>query len=253
MFFSKNFNKFENINHCFFSKKNGFSKGIYKSLNCSLGSDDNKSFVDKNLEYVSKSININRENLILMNQTHGNKVILIDKKNLKSNRFDSDALVTNLKGFALGVLTADCVPILLYDEINEIIGCVHAGWKGAFSGVIENTLKKFREINKNCKINAVIGPCIGTENYEVDEVFYKNFLSESKGNQKLFSKTEDFKFLFDLRAYVSKKLRLQGVSYIDNVNINTFKDKDNFFSYRRSQKLGEIDYGRCISTICLKT
>ena len=253
MFFSKNLNKFKNINHCFFSKKNGFSKGIYESLNCGPGSKDSKNFVDKNLEYVAKTINVDRKNLIIMNQTHSNKVILVNKKNLISEKFNSDALVTNLKGFALAVLTADCVPILLYDEINKIIGCIHAGWKGAFSGVIENTLEKFREINKNCKVNAAIGPCIGTESYEVDEVFYKNFLHESKENQKFFSQIEDFKFLFDLRAYVSKKLKLQGVSLIDSVNINTFKDKDNFFSYRRSQKLDEIDYGRCISTICLKT
>ena len=253
MFYSKKLTKFKNINHCFFSKNNGFSEGIYKSLNCGLGSNDKKENVIKNLNFVAKKIGIKKENLILMNQTHSNKVMLIDKNSQKYEKFHCDSIITNLKGVALGVLTADCVPIILYDEINHVIGCVHSGWKGTISGIIEKTMDKFREINSNIKITASIGPCIGKENYEVGKEFFNNFLKESQANEKYFEKSSEVKFLFNIRDYINNKLKDCGVSEVDNVDGDTFKDSNNFFSYRRSKKLGEPDYGRCISTICLKT
>ena len=185
-----------------------------------------------------------------MHQTHSNKVIVINKKN-KNKKIIADALVTKSEGLAISVLTADCVPIILYDEINNIIGCIHAGWKGAISGIIENTLNKFKEMNINNKINAATGPCIGHESYEVGLEFYNKFLKDSEINKKFFSKKNNEKFLFNLRDYVNNKLSNFGVHNIDNINADTFKDTDNFFSYRRSQKLKEADYGRCISTICL--
>ena len=253
MFYSKKLTNFQNINHCFFSKRNGFSKGIYSSLNCGLGSNDKKEDVKKNLDFVSKKMEIDSENLILMNQTHSNKVIIVGKNNQKSKKFNCDAIITNVKGIALGVLTADCVPIILYDEANHVSGCIHCGWKGAISGIIENTLDKFKEINSNIKITASVGPCIEKENYEVGKEFLDTFLKESKGNEKYFEEASEFKFVFNIRDYVNNKLINCGISEIDNVEGNTFKDSNNFFSYRRSKKLGEPDYGRCISTICLKT
>ncbi len=176
MFYSKKFKKFKNINHCFFSRKRGFSKGIYQSLNCGKGSKDNKKNVNKNLSLVSKKMKINQKRLSLMYQTHSNKVIIINKKNKNSKKFNSDAIITKMKGFALGVVTADCVPIILYDIKNQIIGCVHAGWKGASSGIIENTIKKFKKLNSNNKIFASVGPCIGKKSYEVDISFYKKLI-----------------------------------------------------------------------------
>ena len=158
MFYSKKLNQFNNIKHCFFSKNNGYSEGIYKSLNCGPGSKDKKENVIKNLNLVSEKMNVKKENLVLMHQTHSNKVIIVDEKNKNNKKLVADALVTKLEGVALGVLTADCAPIILYDEVNQIAACIHAGWKGARSGIIENTLKKFREINKNNKISASIGP-----------------------------------------------------------------------------------------------
>ena len=116
MFFSKKLSKYENIKHCFFSKKNGFSKGIYKSLNCGPGSNDDKINIKKNLGLVTKKMDLKNDNLILMNQTHSNKVIVVNDENKGQKKFNSDALITKLKGIALGVLTADCVPIILYDE-----------------------------------------------------------------------------------------------------------------------------------------
>ena len=250
MFYSNKLTKFNNIKHCFFSKKNGYSKGVYHSLNCGPGSKDKKENVKKNLDLVSEKFGIKRKNLVLMHQTHSNKVIVINKKN-KNKKIIADALVTKSEGLAISVLTADCVPIILYDEINNIIGCIHAGWKGAISGIIENTLNKFKEMNINNKINAAIGPCIGHESYEVGLEFFNKFLKDSEINKKFFSKKNNEKFLFNLRDYVNNKLSNFGVHNIDNINADTFKDTDNFFSYRRSQKLKEADYGRCISTICL--
>lgn len=250
MFYSKKFKKFKDIYHCFFSRKNGYSKGIYHSLNCGMGSKDNKKNVLKNLDLVSKKTKINLKNLMLMHQTHSNKVILINKKNRNSKRFKSDAIITGIKGFALGVVTADCVPIILYDKKNKLIGCIHAGWKGAFSGIIENTLKKFKKINCNNQIYASIGPCIGKKSYEVDLNFYKKFILKSKKNVVYFLKKNNNKKLFNLRKYVNDKLITLNVK-VDHVNYDTFKEKNKFFSFRRSQKLQEKDYGRCISVISL--
>ena len=250
MFYSKKFKKFKDINHCFFSRNGGLSKGVYRSLNCGNGSKDNKKNIDKNYSLVAKKIKISRKNLLMMNQTHSNKVIIIDNRNKKFKRFNSDAIITKMKGFTLGVVTADCVPIILYDAKNQIIGCVHAGWKGAFSGIVENTIKKFKKLNSRNKIFASIGPCIGKKSYEIDLNFYKKFLLKSKKNSVYFTKKNKYKKLFDLRKYVGDKLIKLDV-IVDHVNHDTFKEKNNFFSYRRSQKLKEKDYGRCISIVGL--
>ena len=250
MFYSKKFKKFNNVKHCFFSRKGGFSKGIYQGLNCGKGSKDNKKNIYKNLSLVSKKMKINQKKLSLMYQTHSNKVVIINKKNMNLKRFNSDALVTKLKGIALGVVTADCVPIILYDIKNQIIGCVHAGWKGASSGIIENTVKKFRKLNSKNKIIASVGPCIGKKSYEVGIDFYEKFMSKSKKNAVYFLKKNNNKKLFNLRKYVNDKLVKLDVK-VDHVNYDTFKEKSKFFSYRKSQKLGENDYGRCISVISL--
>ena len=242
--------EFKKINHCFFSKKGGFSKGIYKSLNCGQGSKDKKKIIYKNLALISKRIKVNKKRLLLMHQTHSNKVIIVNNHNINSKVFYSDAIITKLKRLALGVVTADCVPIIIYDVENDIIGCVHAGWRGAFSGIIENTIKKFKNLNLNNKIYACVGPCIGKKSYEVNLDFYKIFLTKSKKNSIYFKKKNSIKKIFNLRKYISDKLIKLDVK-VDHVNRDTFRDKNNFFSYRRSQKLQENDYGRCISVISL--
>ena len=249
MFYSKNFKKFKNINHCFFSKKNGFSKGIYKSLNCGRGSKDDKKNINKNLIFVSDRVGVLKNKLILMHQTHSNKVVEIRKNNYKK-KIKADAMITKMKGVALGVLTADCVPVILYDIKNQIIGCVHAGWKGAYFDIIKNTINKIRKINSNNQIYACIGPCIGQKSYEVDLVFFKKFINKSKKNRKYFSYKNKKKKFFNLRKFVTDKLRKYRVK-VDHVNRDTFAQKNYFFSYRRSTKLNEKDYGRCISVICM--
>ena len=252
MFYSKQLSTFKNIKHIFFSKKKGFSKGLYKGLNCGLGSNDNSQNVMKNLDFVADNMNANINDLILMNQTHSNQVIVVDSNNKTNKKFNCDALITKLTDVPLGVLTADCVPIILYDKINKIIGCIHAGWRGALNGIVENTLNEFRKINDNILIHASIGPCIGKDSYEVGKEFYENFLNFSP-KYSIFFRNIKNKFFFDIRSFVIYKLQDSGVTHIDNVAMDTYRDSDNFFSYRRSKKLGENDYGRCISTICLKT
>ena len=249
MFFSKKLLSFKNLKHCFFSRKGGFSKGIYKSLNCGRGSKDSKKIVLKNIKYVSKKINSNVNTIVLMHQTHSNKVVEIDKKNY-FKKIKSDAIITSVKGLTLGVVTADCVPVLLYDCTNKVAGCIHAGWKGTLSGIIKKTILKIKNKNSNCKIYASVGPCIGKKNYEVDLDFFRKFKKKSLINKKYFSKKNKNKMLFNLRKLVADKLTELGV-VIDHINHDTFDDANNFFSFRRSCKLKQKDYGRCISVIKL--
>ena len=251
MFFSKKFESFKNINHCFFSKNEGVSQGIYKSLNCGLGSDDEKENILENLKIVSKKMGLKTDNLFTMNQTHSNKVVVINDANKHIQRINSDALITSQKNIAISVLTADCVPILIYDEANQIIATVHAGWKGAVGGIIENTIKEIVKIGGNNKINVAIGPCINANNYEVGQDFYDKFIQTSKKNENYFFSTKKNKFLFDLRKYVNSKFEKLEVNHIENIDFDTFSENGKFFSFRRSTLLGETDYGRCISVISL--
>ena len=192
---------------------------------------------------------VERNKLILMYQTHSNKVVEVKKNNYKKKVF-ADAMITKMKGFSLGVVTADCVPIVLYDLKNEIVGCIHAGWKGALLGVIKNTISKIKKISSDNKIYASVGPCIGKKSYEVDKNFYKMFLAKSKNNKIYFSNKNKTKKLFNLRKFVTDKL-VKAKIKVDQVDRDTFTEKGNFFSYRRSCKLNQKDYGRCISAICM--
>ena len=148
------------------------------------------------------------------------------------------------------MVTADCVPILLYDKKNKIIGSIHAGWKGAFSGIIKNTILKMNKLSSNSQIYASVGPCICKLSYEVDYDFYKKFIRISNKNNKYFHKKNKTKKIFNLRKFVSDKLENLNVK-VDHVNHDTYKDKMNFYSYRRSRKMKQSDYGRCISAISL--
>jgi len=249
MFYSKKLKKIKQIKHCFFSRRDGFSQGIYKGLNCGKGSKDKKVNIEKNLDYVAKKMDVGRGKLILMYQTHSNKVVEVKKNNYKK-KVIADAMITKMKGLALGVVTADCVPIVLYDAKNEIVGCIHAGWKGAFLGVIKNTISRIKKISSSNKIYACIGPCIGKKSYEVDKNFYKMFVAKSRKNKIFFTNKNKTKKLFNLRKFVTNKLIKANIK-VDQVDRDTFAEKSNFFSYRRSCKLKQKDYGRCISSICM--
>ena len=251
MYFSKKLNEFTNIKHCFFSRKGGVSKDSYNSLNCGLGSNDEIDNVLNNLSIVSEKIGVNKNNLFTMNQTHSNNVVIINESNQDTKKVHADALITSIKNIAISVLTADCVPILIYEKINHIVACVHAGWKGAINGIVENTFNQMLQINKNSNFYVAIGPCIGFKNYEVGREFYNKFISENKTNEKFFTPNDKDKFFFDLRKYVNSKITKFDVKYVENIDLDTYFEEENFFSFRRSRKLGEKDYGRCISTIGL--
>ena len=156
MFYSKKLKKVKQLKHCFFSRKNGFSKGIYRGLNCGQGSKDHKRNINRNLNYIAKRMGVKRAKLILMHQTHSNKVIEIKKSNYKK-KIIADAMITKMNDVVLGVLTADCAPIIIYDARNKIIGCIHAGWKGAFSGVIKNTINRIKKITQIISFMQVLG------------------------------------------------------------------------------------------------
>ena len=250
MYFSKKLSEFDKIKHCFFSKNGGVSKNVYSSLNCGFGSNHQENNVRSNLTIVSKKIGVSQDNLFSMNQTHSNKVVIIDENNKNNKRINADALITKIKDIAISVLTADCVPVLIYDEVNQTIACIHAGWRGAVDGIIKNTLNEIFNIGKNNKIYVAVGPCIGVENYEVGEEFYDKFLKENKKN-KIFFIHNRKKKLFNLRKYVNFKIKEFDIEHVENIDFDTYTENTNFFSYRRSRQLGEKDYGRCISTIGL--
>jgi len=252
MFFSKKLQKFKNIRHCFFSRKNGWSKGIYESLNCGIGSNDDKANVLKNLEIVSNKINCVKDSLFTLNQKHTNKVIHFENQKSLKNKLIGDAIVSEVKNVGIGILTADCAPIFFYDHKNKIIGCAHSGWKGALNGIIKNTVEKFKELNsKKSDLIAVIGPCINKKNYEVKKDFFEKFLSQDKNNKKFFELVNNEKFLFDLRGFINKEISSLGIKDVENIEMDTFSQKELFFSYRRSLRNKENDYGRCISVILM--
>ena len=252
MFYANKLKEFNNLKHCFFSRKNGFSKGLYKSLNCGLGSSDKKEDVLKNLKFVSEKIGCEEKHLITMNQIHSNKVIYFEKKSAVKNKISGDAIVTNVKNVGIGILTADCAPILLYDPNKKIIGCVHSGWKGALNGILKNTILKFNELKSNSNdLIAVVGPCIKKENYEVKIDFYEKFVAQNQKNEDFFSKINKNNYFFDLRGFINMEIMNLNINNIENIEMDTFSEKDLFYSYRRSQFSKEKDYGRCISVILM--
>lgn len=252
MFYSIKLNKFKNLKHCFFSRKNGISKGYYKSLNCGLGSKDDREKVLKNLEIVSKNISCKKESLITLNQKHSSQVIHFKNDQSIKNKIPGDAIVTEVKNVGIGILAADCAPILFYDPKQEIIGCAHAGWKGALNGIIKNTIEKFKELNSNTNdLIAVVGPCLGKKSYEVKNDFIKNFIKHNKNNECFFKKNSNEKFFFDLRGFINKEISNLNIKNIENIDMDTFSEKEFFYSYRRSCLSKENDYGRCISVIMM--
>ena len=250
MYKSKLLNKFDEIDHGFFNSKGGFSKGIYESLNCGIGSKDLKKNVFRNLEKVAKQINTTKKNIILLNQVHSNKVINV-RDVLKIRRI-GDGLITNRKKLALGILTADCAPILIFDPKKKIIAALHAGWKGAFKDIIRKTINKLNQKGSKSKdLIAVVGPCIAVKNYEVKKDFLNKFLQKSKKNIKFF-KSYNKKIYFSLNSYIKSQLINMKIKKIEIIDKDTFPKKNNFFSSRRSIKNKFNDYGRNISIIMIK-
>ncbi len=252
MFTSKKLFKQKKIRHGFFNKKGGKSIGIYKSLNCGIGSNDKKNKVKENLNIVKKKISKKSKSIFLVNQIHSNKFVFINK-NFKFNKkkIKADAIITDQKKLPIAVLTADCVPILLYDSKRNMIAAIHAGWKGAFKGIVKKVLNFMLKNGCESKnITTAIGPCIKQKSYNVGDDFKKRFIKKDKKN-KVFFKIKKNKVFFDLTRFVKYQLKLMKITNIDTLNIDTFNKKNNFFSARRSIKLKYDDYGRNISIIMI--
>ena len=250
MFCSKKLIKFKNIRHGFFNREGGVSKGIYKSLNCGPGSKDKIKNIKKNIEKVCKKIGCNKKNLILLDQVHSNivhNVNRVTKKKLKG-----DSLITGKKGIALGILTADCAPVFIYDPINNLISALHAGWKGAFKQIISKTIKKFKIKGSNLNdLIVVIGPCISKNNYEVKKDFLNKFIVQEKSNKNFFNYKNN-KIFFSLNDFIKKSFLDLGIKNIEIIKKDTYILRNNFFSARRSLKKKLNDYGRNISVIMIK-
>ena len=250
MFIFKEIKKYPQITCAFFYRHTGVSKGIYKSLNCGLNSNDKKNNIIKNRNIALKKIGLNGKILIIPNQVHSNKAKLVNENNINKD-IKVDGLVTKSNKIVLGILTADCAPILLFDYKKNIVSAIHAGWRGARNNIIENTIKLMLECgSKLNNIISCIGPCIGKESYEINDDFYNKFIHENSNNKKFFSKKNN-KMNFDLKSYIISKIKKAGMKKILFSSFDTFKDKKNFFSYRRSLISKEKDYGRCLSVISL--
>ena len=230
----------------------GKSTGIYKGLNCGLGSSDNKKKVSKNLAIVQRKIKSKSKKIFLLNQIHSNNFHYIDKKSkLNNNKFEGDALITNRPNTPIGVLTADCAPILIFDQKSKMIAAIHAGWKGSYKGIVKQVVKFM--IKKGCttdNITAVIGPCISLKSYEVKQDFIKKFIKKDIKNKIFFKKIKN-KNYFSLNEYISYQLKSLNIKKIEVINKDTFNIKNNFFSARRSIGRNESDYGRNISVIMI--
>ncbi len=245
--FSEKLRESGEISHAFFGKKSGSSTGLFSSLNCSKYVGDNEESVKKNLEIVRK--NLGASAVVTLNQCHSKICIgIINEKKIESD-MKADAIVTNIKGIALGILTADCVPILFYDRTKKIIGAAHAGWRGAFSGVIESTIQKMESFGSCAKdIVVALGPSIDKNSYEIEQEFMEKF----SGNGDCFC-ISNGRMCFDLPKFCRKKLIESGIleNNIDVLNVDTYTNNDDYFSYRFAKKnLGGI-CGRQISVICL--
>jgi YfiH family protein len=231
--------------HGFFGRHGGGSEGKYSSLNCSNYVGDDEDRVKKNLEIVKNTVNASK--IITLHQIHSNICIEVTKNT--SDSIDGDAFVTAEKDIALGILTADCAPILFCDFKENIIGAAHAGWRGAVSGIIESTINKMISIGSNpINIKAAIGPCIGKNSYEIGDDFKKSFTGE--GDCFLLM---DMKLHFDLPKYCQKRMlecRLREDN-IEILDIDTFAKNNDYFSYRYSGKFSDGICGRNISVICL--
>ena len=249
---SKKLSKFSEISHGFFNKNGGVSKGIYKSLNCGVGSKDKKNNVKKNLKIVVKKICKKSKEIFLVKQTHSNKFLFLSKNTkIKNRSITADAIITDKKDFPIAVLTADCVPILLFDKKRKMIAAIHAGWRGAFKGVISKVINFM--LKKGCDrkdIIVAIGPSITQKNYNVKLDFKNKFIKKHKKN-KIFFKNRNKLIYFDLTNFIKSQLKFNKISKIDMINIDTYDKKNNFFSARRSIKLKHDDYGRNISIIMI--
>jgi polyphenol oxidase len=236
--------------HGFFTRKGGASSGIFAGLNCGAGSSDMAEAVQINRARVAEAMDVPPDHLLSVHQVHSAAVVHVTAP--MPIRPQVDAMVTATPGLALGILTADCQPVLFHDAKAQVIGAAHAGWRGTKDGVLQATITAMEALGANrANIHAVIGPCISQSAYEVGPEFLQGFLDDDPANARYFANGKDDRALFNLPAFGLHQLREAGVAQTEWTGHCTYADADRFFSYRRTTHLGEADYGRLISVIRL--
>jgi YfiH family protein len=255
-----NLSRLPSIAHGFFGRTGGVSEGIFSSLNCGPGAADQRPNVLENRRRVAQALGSNSE-LVTLGQVHGTRAITVMKPwPIGKNAQDDpkliplgDAMATNVPGIALGILAADCAPVLFADSEAQVVGAAHAGWRGALDGVIESAIEAMESLGaKRDRMTAAIGPCIGKAAYEVGSEFHARFLQSDPTTEQFFdSGNRAGHFQFDLAALVASRLDAALIHDIWRASVCTYSDESAFFSYRRATHRGESDYGRQVSAILL--
>lgn len=239
------------VPHGFLGRAGGVSKGLCAGLNVGFGADDNRDAIVENRRLAVAAVAPGSA-LATVHQVHSAEAVVATGPWPDDARPHADALVTDRPGLALGIVTADCAPILLADEQAGVIGAAHAGWKGAYGGVIEAVLAAMEGLGADRgRIAAAIGPCIARKSYEVDDLFCRRFAEADPDNDRFFSPGREGHHQFDLEGYVAARLAQAGVARVEALGLDTYADPDRFFSYRRAAHKGEPTYGRQLSLIAL--
>jgi YfiH family protein len=241
------------IRHAFFTRRGGVSDGVYESLNGGVGSRDAAERVAENRARMAAALGVTSDDFLTAYQIHSPDVVTVERPWTPDARPRADALVTRTPGVAIGVSTADCGPLLFADAQARVIGAAHAGWRGAFTGVIEATIAAMEAIGaERANIVAAAGPMIRQPNYEVGPEFVERFTAENAANERFFTpSTKNGHAMFDLAGYIAVRLATAGIGRIEDIGRCTYSDVDTFYSYRRSVHRNEPDYGRHINAIAL--
>jgi len=240
------------IRHGFFTRAGGVSEGIYASLNGGIGSNDSRANVDENRARMAKALAVKPERLLSCYQIHSPKVVEAREPWTYKTRPHADAIVTREAALAIGVSTADCGPVLFADPHARVIGAAHAGWRGAFGGVLEATVEAMEKLGASrSRIVAAAGPMIHQPNYEVGPELVEKFVAAEADNARYFAPGKPGHAMFDLPGYVVARLKRLKLAAIENLGLCTYADPDRFYSFRRTTHRGEPDYGRHVNAIAL--
>jgi len=235
--------------HGFLGRRGGVSVGELAGLNVGYGSSDDREAIDGNRRLAIAAI-LPEAQLATVHQVHSAEAVHVDHPWPQDQRPRADAMVTDTPNLLLGILTADCAPVLFADHEGVVVGAAHAGWRGALAGVTDATIAAMEKLgSRRENIHAAVGPCIGQPSYEVDETFRRRFMEDDPANERFFVPGPSGKPHFDLEAYVVHRLILAGIGEIEALNLDTYGDADRFYSYRRATLRGEKDYGRQLSAI----
>lgn len=237
--------------HGFLGRGGGVSTGVVAGLNVGTGSDDDPAAIAQNRRLAVQAV-LPGARLVTVYQVHSAGAVTVIEPFDEDLRPRADALVTNRPGLLLGILTADCAPVLFADREAGVVAAAHAGWKGAIGGVTDSTIAAMEALGaRRENIAAAVGPCIARASYEVDAGFFERFCAQDPANERFFADGRPEHFQFDLEAYVVHRLALAGLRTIEALGLDTYANEERFFSFRRATHRLEPDYGRQISLIGL--